>query len=150
MSTANAQQSEGRPTGQPTGSRPPAGRYGRAADAEADRRADRTLKIVGSVLGAVLIAVVAWFGFYHVGGSEISGQMITFKTAEDSVRVELEVFKDEGVTGYCTVRSQAETGAEVGRADFRFDEDSTRVHKTVTLRTTSRGTTAELLGCHTG
>jgi hypothetical protein len=141
MTTANTQ---------PTGQLPPAGRYGRAAGEAADRRADRTLKTVGAVLGAVLVAVVAWFGFYHVGGTEISGQMITFRTADDSVRVELEVFKDEGVTGYCTVRSQAETGAEVGRADFRFDEDATRVHKTVTLRTTSRGTTAELLGCHAG
>ncbi|MGW0602863.1 DUF4307 domain-containing protein [Streptomyces sp. NPDC002640] len=128
---------------------PPAGRYGRAADTADDRRTDRTLKIVGSVLGALLIGLVAWFGFHHVGGKEISGQMITFRTAGDSVRVELEVFKDTGVTGYCTVRSQAENGAEVGRADFRFDEETDRVHKTVTLRTTSRGTTAELLGCHT-
>ncbi|NYV74318.1 DUF4307 domain-containing protein [Streptomyces sp. UH6] len=141
MSTANTQ---------PTGQQPPAGRYGRAADAAGDRGSDRTLKAVGAVLGVLLVAVVAWFGFHHVGGSEISGQLITFRTADDSVRVELEVFKDDGVTGYCTVRSQAESGAEVGRADFRFDEDSTRVLKTVTLRTTSRGTTAELLGCHTG
>jgi hypothetical protein len=141
MSTVNTQ---------PTGQQPPAGRYGRAADATRDRRTDRSLRIAGSVLGALLVAVVAWFGFHHVGGNEISGQLITFRTAEDSVRVELEVFKDAGVTGYCTVRSQSENGAEVGRADFRFDEDSTRVHKTVTLRTTSRGTTAELLGCHTG
>jgi len=140
MSTANTQ---------PSGQQPPAGRYGRAADTEADRRSDRNLKIVGSVLGALLVALVAWFGFHHVGGSEISGQLITSRTAEDSVGVELEVFKDAGVTGYCTVRSQAENGAEVGRADFRFDEDTDRVHKTVTLRTTSRGTTAELLGCHT-
>jgi hypothetical protein len=141
MSTANTQ---------PKAPQPPAGRYGRAADAARDRRSDRTLKIVGSVLGALLVALVAWFGFHHVGGNEISGQLITFRTAEDSVQVELEVFKDAGVTGYCTVRSQAESGAEVGRADFRFDEDATRVHRTVTLRTTSRGTTAELMGCHTG
>ena len=36
----------------------------------------------------------------------------------------------------------------MGRADFRFDQDSTRIDKVVTLRTTARGTTAELLGCH--
>jgi hypothetical protein len=66
------------------------------------------------------------------------------------VRVHLEVRKDAGTGGYCTVRSQAENGAEVGRADFRFDGDATRIDKVVTLRTTSPGTTAELLGCHTG
>ena len=36
----------------------------------------------------------------------------------------------------------------MGRADFRFDQDATRIDKVVTLRTTAPGTTAELLGCH--
>jgi hypothetical protein len=36
----------------------------------------------------------------------------------------------------------------VGRADFRFDQDSSRIDKVVTIRTTARGGTAELLGCH--
>ena len=66
----------------------------------------------------------------------------------DAVKVHLEVRKDSGASGYCTLRSQAESGAEVGRADFRFDGDATRIDRVVTLRTTSPGTTAELLGCH--
>ena len=61
---------------------------------------------------------------------------------------DLEVRKDSGASGYCTIRSQSESGAEVGRADFRFDGDETRIDRVVTLRTTARGTTAELLGCH--
>ena len=51
----------------------------------------------------------------------------------------LEVRKDAGADGYCTVRSQAEDGAEVGRADFRFDGDATVIDKVVTLRTTAPG-----------
>jgi hypothetical protein len=49
--------------------------------------------------------------------------------------------------GVCTVRSQAVDGLEVGRADFRFDEESDRIHRAVTLKTTERATSAELIGC---
>ena len=125
--------------------RPPEGRYGRSSDA----RADRTLKVAGGVLGALLLALIGYFAYHYVGQNKISGELITFQVADDSVRVHLEVRKDAGASGYCTVRSQAEDGAEVGRADFRFDKDATRVDEVVTLRTTSRGTSAELVGCHT-
>lgn len=124
--------------------RPPESRYGRSSD----ERADRTLKLVGAVLGALLLVVIGWFGYHYVVQNEISGELIGFELAEDSVQVHLEVRKDGGVSGYCTVRSQAEDGDEVGRADFRFDEDATRVDKVVTLRTKAAGTSAELLGCH--
>jgi hypothetical protein len=124
--------------------RAPESRYGRSSD----ERADRNLKIVGAVLGAVLLAVLGWFGYHYVGQNKISGELIGFELSQDSVRVHLEVRKDAGVTGYCTVRSQAEDGGEVGRADFRFDQDATRVDKVVTLRTKAAGTSAELLGCH--
>ncbi len=124
--------------------RTPESRYGRSSD----ERADRTLKVVGAVLGVVLLAVIGWFGYHYVGQNKISGELIGFELAEDSVQVHLEVRKDAGATGYCTVRSQAEDGDEVGRADFRFDGDDTRVDKVVTLRTKAAGTTAELLGCH--
>ncbi|KAA0935362.1 MULTISPECIES: DUF4307 domain-containing protein [Streptomyces] len=122
----------------------PEGRYGRSAD----ERADRKLKIVGSVLGVALLALVGFFALHYVGGNKISAEVISFELSDSAVKVHLEVRKDSGVTGYCTVRSQAEDGAEVGRADFRFDQDATRVDKVLTLRTTAPGTTAELLGCH--
>lgn len=124
----------------------PEGRYGRSSD----ERSDRTLKIVGAVLAVALLGLVGWFGYHYVAQSEISAEVISFEPGKESVQVHLEVRKDAGTDGYCTVRSQAENGAEVGRADFRFDGDATRIDKVVTLRTTSPGTTAELLGCHTG
>ncbi len=124
----------------------PEGRYGSSSD----ERADRTLKAVGAVLAAALLGLVGWFGYLYVAQSEISAEVISFEPGKESVQVHLEVRKDAGTDGYCTVRSQAENGAEVGRADFRFDGDATRIDKVVTLRTTSPGTTAELLGCHTG
>jgi hypothetical protein len=124
--------------------RPPEGRYGRSSD----ERADRTLKIVGSVLGAALLVLVGWFGYHYVGQNKISGQVITFETSQDTVKAHLEVRKDADAAGYCTLRSQAADGTEVGRADFRFGGHATRIDKVVTLRTTAPGTTAELLGCH--
>jgi hypothetical protein len=122
----------------------PEGRYGRSSD----ERADHKLKIAGAVLGALLIALVGYFAWHYVGQNKISGEVITFEPGKDSVQVHLEVRKDADATGYCTVRSQAEDGSEVGRADYRFDGDATRIDKVVTLRTTAPGTTAELLGCH--
>ncbi|MEU2896071.1 DUF4307 domain-containing protein [Streptomyces sp. NPDC001273] len=124
--------------------RPPEGRYGRSSD----ERADRTLRAVGAVLSVLLLGLIGWFGYHYVAQNEISAEMIGFEVSDDSVRVHLEVHKDAGAAGYCTVRSQAADGAEVGRADFRFDEDATRIDEVVTLRTTSPGTSAELLGCH--
>lgn len=122
----------------------PEGRYGRSSD----ERSDRKLKITGAVLGALLIALFGYYAWHYVAQNKISGEVIAFEPGKNSVQLHLEVRKDAGASGYCTVRSQAANGAEVGRADFHFDGDATRIDKVVTLRTTSPGTTAELLGCH--
>ena len=122
----------------------PEGRYGRSSD----ERADRKLKIIGAVLAAALLAVVGYFAYHYVAENKISAEVITFDAQKDSVKVHLEVRKDADASGYCTIRSQAKDGSEVGRADFRFGGHATRIDRVVTLRTTSEGTTAELLGCH--
>ncbi|GGJ08922.1 DUF4307 domain-containing protein [Streptomyces brasiliensis] len=124
----------------------PEGRYGRSSD----ERADRKLRVAAAVLGAALLALVGYFAYHYVAQTEISAQVITFESSDDAVKVHLEVHKDAGADGYCSVRSQAADGTEVGRADFRFTGSATRIDKVVTLRTTARGTTAELLGCHAG
>ncbi|MEU1268218.1 DUF4307 domain-containing protein [Streptomyces sp. NPDC005799] len=122
----------------------PEGRYGRSSD----ERADRKLKIAGTVLGALLLALIGYFAYHYVGQNKISGEVITFEPHKDSVQIHLEVRKDSGTSGYCTIRSQAADGTEVGRADFRFTGSPTRIDRVLTLRTTAPGTTAELLGCH--
>ncbi|WP_431042525.1 DUF4307 domain-containing protein [Streptomyces sp. P1-3] len=122
----------------------PDGRYGRSAD----ERADRKLKIVGAVLGAALLGVVAWFGYSYIADQDVSGRVIGFKVvSDDAVEVHLEVRKDKDTTGVCTLRSLAESGAEVGRKDFPFDQRREQVDEVVTLRTTERATTAELVDC---
>ncbi|WP_367321112.1 DUF4307 domain-containing protein [Streptomyces sp. HUAS ZL42] len=122
----------------------PEGRYGRASD----ERADRRLKVAGVAVGVALLALIGYFAYHYVGQSKISAEVITFQASDRAVEVHLEVHKDAGVSGYCTLRSQAADGSEVGWANFTFSGSATRIDKVVTLRTTARGTTAELLGCH--
>ncbi|WNE98551.1 DUF4307 domain-containing protein [Streptomyces luomodiensis] len=122
----------------------PEGRYGRSADA----RADRTLKIVGAVLGAGLLALIAWFGYDYIAGQDVSGRMTAFKVvADDAVEVRLEVTKDKDSTGVCTVRTLDQYHTEVGRKDFTFGQHQDDLVKVVTVRTTARATSAELVGC---
>ncbi|WP_330240451.1 DUF4307 domain-containing protein [Streptomyces sp. NBC_00525] len=122
----------------------PENRYGRSAD----QRADRRLKVIGAVLGAVLLGVIGWIGYGYVAGKGLSAEVIKFKVVSDEkVEIHLEVRKDAGTKGYCSLRAQREDGADVARKDFRFDGDSSRVDEILTLRTTSRATAVELLGC---
>ncbi|MFD6437502.1 DUF4307 domain-containing protein [Streptomyces venezuelae] len=145
MAAAGSKLPEGPPEGLPDGL--PEGRYGRSRTA--DEAADRKLKIVGSVLGVVLLGVVGWFGYDYINGAKLSGEVIKFDVVSDhAVEAHLEVRKDAGAKGYCTLRSQAESGDEVGRKDFRFDDRTDRVDRVVTLRTTKKATSVELLGCH--
>ncbi|MEE1741821.1 DUF4307 domain-containing protein [Streptomyces sp. BE147] len=123
----------------------PEGRYGRTED----QRADRRLKIIGASLGVALLGVVAWIGFDYVGGQGISAEVIKSKIVSDTrAEVHLEVRKDGG--GYCTLRALSEDGREVARRDFRFDQPSDRIDDVVALRTTSRATAVELMGCTAG
>ncbi len=83
----------------------PEGRYGRSSD----ERADRKLKIAATVLGAALLALVAYFAYHYIAQNEISAQVVSFQASDDAVKVHLEVHKDSGTDGYCTLRSQGPT-----------------------------------------
>ncbi|MFE7181233.1 DUF4307 domain-containing protein [Streptomyces erythrochromogenes] len=122
----------------------PEGRYGRSAD----ERTDRKLKIIGAALGAVLLGVIGWIGWDYVAGRSVSAEVIKFQVISDTeVKVHLEVRKDASVTGVCTMVSQDEQHAEVGRADFTFAQPQSRVDEVVSVKTTGRATMIELVGC---
>ncbi len=123
----------------------PEARYGRSSD----ERADRTLKVVGAVLAVLFLAVIGWFGYDYITGKQaFSGELIASKVVSASeVEVKLDITKDAGTDGVCTVRALAESGAEVGRKDFVFEQRTDQVTKVFTLRTTEKATAAELLSC---
>jgi hypothetical protein len=124
----------------------PDGRYGRGAGADA--RADRRLRVVGSVLGAFLLLLIGWIGWDKVAGNRVSAEVIAFQVVSDQeVQAHIEVRKDAGITAVCTLRSLAEDHGEVGRKDVRLDQHGSRIDTLVTIRTTGRGTSAELVGC---
>jgi hypothetical protein len=126
----------------------PEGRYG---SGRSDAQADRTLKRVGVVLAAIAVVLLGWYGWAKIAGTQVSGEVIAFQVVSDqAVQVHLEVRKDAGVTGVCTLRSVAEDGTEVGRRDVRLTQHTGRIDTVVTIRTTARGTSAELVGCQTG
>jgi hypothetical protein len=122
----------------------PRGRYGRSDDATADRR----LRIAAMVLGGLLVVGVALGGWWYSSRDSVNGDVISFKVVSDSeVRAELQVYKGADQTAVCTLRSQATDQSEVGRRDVTVSKHGTTVDTVVTIRTTARGTTAELLGC---
>lgn len=122
----------------------PDGRYGRTAD----QRADRKLKIIGSVLGVALLGLVGWAGGSYIAGQDLSGRVVSWKVVSaEAVDVHLEVIKDKGAKGVCTIRSQSEDGGEVGRKDITVDAARGQVDTVERMRTTGRANTVELIGC---
>lgn len=132
-------------TADTTTPRLPEGRYGRSGNGESDRR----LKVVGAVCGVLGLGLIAWMGgSYLLRESKINGSVPTFQVLSDSeVQLHLSVRKGDGQAGTCTVRSQGDDHGVVGVADFPVPAAGKTYEATVTLRTTARGTTAELLGC---
>jgi hypothetical protein len=125
-------------------SSPPEGRYGPGADA----RADRKLRVAAIVLGALVTAGIGWYGYDSLSGGKVSGQVVAFEAVSDqAVRIHLEVHKGAGTVAVCTLRSVDVDHNEVGRKDVRLSQHSKQVDTVVTVRTTARGETGELLGC---
>ncbi|MEU5388422.1 DUF4307 domain-containing protein [Kitasatospora cineracea] len=127
---------------------PPAGRYSRTDD----RAADRKLRIAAVVCGVLFLGLIAWLGgSYLLRETKLNGTVPTFQAVSDTeLQLQLSVRKSDGTAGVCTVRSQGADGAVVGQSDFQVPAAGSSYVEVVTLRTTARGTTAELLGCTPG
>jgi hypothetical protein len=126
----------------------PADRYGRGNGADA--RADRQLRVAAVVLGVLALAGIVWYGWHSITGTKVSAQVVAFKVVSDqAVEVHLEVHKGAGTVAVCTLRSQDKDHNEVGRKDVRLAQHAKQVDTIVTVRTTARGETGELVGCGT-
>jgi len=111
-------------------------------------RADRTLKVAAIVLGTLTAVGLICYGWIYIAGTKVSAQVVAFEVVSDqAVEIHLEVHKDAGTTAVCTVRSVDVNQSEVGRKSVRLSQHEKQVDTVVTLRTTARGETGELVGC---
>jgi hypothetical protein len=123
---------------------PPAGRYGPGADARADRR----LRIAAVVFGVLVAAGVGWYGYDTLAGDKVTAQVVAFEAVSDqALQIHLEVHKGADSVAVCTLRSVDADHNEVGRKDVRITQHGKQVDTLVTVRTTARGTTGEVVGC---
>ncbi|MYS22123.1 protein of unknown function [Streptomyces sp. DvalAA-14] len=144
-------------SGQPDSpsSPPPEGRYGPAnrpyrTGSGADARTDRHLKVTAIVLGVLAAIALGWYGWHSVAGDKVSAQVVAFKVVSDqAVEIHLEVHKGTNAVAECTLRSQDADHNEVGRKDVRIAQHTKEVDTIVTVRTTTRGETGELVSCGT-
>jgi hypothetical protein len=95
-----------------------------------------------------VVALVAAIGYKYVSGDSVNGELQTFQVISDhEVKITLQVSKPAGRAASCTVRSRDTDGNEVGRVSVAIPKAASDTQTTVLLRTTSRGTTGELVGC---
>jgi hypothetical protein len=133
-----------RPTPGAGPTRPPEGRYGRRDEKKARARGKR----VYYVTVGLVVALVAAIGWKYASGQSVNGELQTFQVISDhEVRITLQVSKPSDKAVSCTVRSRDTDGNEVGRLSVEIPAGTSDAQQTVTLKTTARGTTGELVGC---
>jgi len=122
----------------------PAGRYG-ADPAQANRRWRRAY-VAFAVLFVLLVAAVSTA--YEMQSQGVSGEIVSFQVVSASeVQMHLEVSKSGGSSASCTVRSRDINGNEVGRLTVAVPKAVSSYDTIVSLRTSGRGTTGELVSC---
>ncbi|MFC1415103.1 DUF4307 domain-containing protein [Streptacidiphilus cavernicola] len=121
----------------------PAGRYG-TDPAETERRVRR----VYYAALALALAIVAAVGAHYLLKPSFNGEVVSFTVVSASeVQIRLDVDKPSDTAGSCTVRSRDVNGDEVGRLTVPLPKQPSSYDGTVTLRTSSLGTTGELVSC---
>jgi hypothetical protein len=129
-----------------TAVRTTADRYGRGPGADA--RADRQLKVAAVVLGVLAVLGIGWYGWSSLTGDHVSAQVVAFRAVSDqAMEIHLEVHKGAGTVAACTLRSQDKDHNEVGRKDVVLAQHAKQVDTVVTVRTTARGETGEIVHC---
>ena len=121
----------------------PAGRYGMDL-AEKDRRIHKVY------LAVVVLAVLLMGGLtaVYVMGSPVNGEVETFQVVSSSeVQIHLQVTKNADQDGSCTVRSRDANGDVVGQTTVTVPKALSTWDTIVSLKTTSLGTTGELVSC---
>ena len=122
---------------------PPSGRYG--ADPEVT---ERRMKRWYQAFAALFVLVIAGVAAAYVLQSSVDGEVETFQVVSSSkVLIHLQVTKPANSPGNCTVRSRDANGNEVGRVTVTIPKAASTYDTIVDLKTSSLGTTGELVSC---
>jgi hypothetical protein len=120
-----------------------AARYG-------EGRTSRGLLVVVVAVVAVfltIIGVITW----RLATPGVQATLLRFVVVDDTlVDVTFEVRRDTVSTTSCVLRAQSESHADVGYATVTISPGREYVQATYPLATSSRATTAEVLGCAAG
>jgi hypothetical protein len=122
---------------------PPSGRYG--ADPQVT---ERRMKRWYQAFAALFVLVIAGVAAAYVLQSSVDGEVETFQVVSSSkVLIHLQVTKPANSPGNCTVRSRDANGNEVGRVTVTIPKAASTYDTIVDLKTSSLGTTGELVSC---
>ena len=120
-----------------------AARYG-------EGRTSRGLVVVVGVVVAVFLAIIGVIT-WRLATPGVQANLLRFVVVDDTkVDVTFEVRRDSVSTTYCVLRAQGESHADVGYATVTISPGREYVQATYPLATSSRATTAEVLGCSAG
>ncbi|WP_017976539.1 DUF4307 domain-containing protein [Actinopolyspora halophila] len=127
-----------------TPSGPPEGRYGPPRKGRNRRWPAWALGTL-VLLAGIGISVAAYSNF---GSAPIEGKAATFDVRDESVRITLEVRRDDPTrSAECVIRARGRSGKEVGRGEVRIPPGQpTAYHRTV-LTTSAPPVTGEVFGC---
>ena len=135
------------PTGSPTGSPVPLGRYGRKPMAPGRQRA------VAAALTALAVAVgvaVATLAYQRFEGNAVEGDAAAYQVLDDqTVSITISVTrKDPAIPVVCIVRARSRSGAETGRREVLVGPSEAKtVQVTTTLKSYERPFVGDIYGC---
>jgi hypothetical protein len=103
--------------------------------------------VVVVALFLTVIGVITW----RLATPGVQATLLRFVVVDDThVNVTFEVRRDSVSTTTCVLRAQSESHADVGYATVTISPGREYVQATYPLATSSRATTAEVLGCAAG
>jgi hypothetical protein len=113
-------------------------------------RTSRGLLAVVAVVVAVFLAIIGVIT-WRMATPGVQATLLGFDVVSDArVDVTFDVRRDSVSTTVCVLRAQSERHADVGYATVTISPGREYVQTTYPLATSSRATTAEVLGCGVG
>jgi hypothetical protein len=122
----------------------PEGRYG----SRARPTGGRWRKWVLTGIGLLLATGVAFVAYRNLGSAPIDGQRTTFEVSGDTVKITLNVARDEpSRPAVCVVRARVLDGSEGGRKEVFVPPGGSSTTVSTVIKSAGEPVTADVFGC---